>query len=235
MVASSFTCSVAAMAASNSKCFNCGGEGHFARECPSTRSAPSTQGNNSTGGQVAPRFWAPRWQPDDSNEECEFLRQLISEKEKEHLRRKELKERRRFDEMIKQEIERNSEALEALVMSKIGRQYLAAKEEARVEESRVPLFRTPRSAPRDRGVSDYADKGLEEIEDEIAKLYEIRERKSKGKEQLEGEGRRPFRQLVFRREGSVVDSPLPGESSRMGEARGRTKIAAGSGPDGFLA
>ncbi|GBG74838.1 hypothetical protein CBR_g19350 [Chara braunii] len=181
------------------------------------------------------RFGTPVLTPEESSEEREFLRQMISKKEEEQLRRRELEDRKKMDEMIRQEIERNSEALEARVMSKIGRQYLAAREEARNEECRARILRTPRTVPRDRVLDDYADKGLEDIEDEIAKLYELRERKRKGKMPLEGEARRPFRQPVFGREGSTDDAPGHVESSRRGEGRAKTKIAAGSGPEGILA
>ncbi|GBG73500.1 hypothetical protein CBR_g16843 [Chara braunii] len=149
------------------------------------------------------------------------------------MRRRELEDKKKMDELIRREIERNSEVLEARVMSKIGRQFLVAREEARMEESRSHIFRTRRSVTRDK-MDEYADKGTEDIEDEIAKLYEIREKKRKAKASVEGEGRRPFRQPVFGRNGSVEDGPI-GESSKMEEERGRTKIAAGSGPDGFLA
>ncbi|GBG72358.1 hypothetical protein CBR_g11936 [Chara braunii] len=142
-----------------------------------------------------------------------------------------MEERRIMDEKIRLEIERNAEALEARVMSKIGRQYLVARDEARREEIKTPVTRTPMRVEREEDFGDYANKGLEEIDDEIAKLYELRERKRKGKE-FADINRRPFKQPVFRQCG---EEEMPAESSRMGEERTRTKITAGSGPEGVLA
>ncbi|GBG75086.1 hypothetical protein CBR_g19599 [Chara braunii] len=170
----------------------------------------------------------------DDSEEKEFLRQLIAEKKEEQARRKEVEEKRRFDEMIRQEIERNSEAMEARVMSKIGRHYLAAKDEARWEETRCHIDRTPRPSQRQRVADDFTDKDIEEIENEIAKLYELREKKRKVKHSCTTPVRRSFRQPDFNCQGSVDNERPGGESSRMGELRGRSKVAAGSGPDGIL-
>ncbi|GBG82925.1 hypothetical protein CBR_g36452 [Chara braunii] len=220
------------MAASGNKCFNCGGEGHFARECPSQRQQQPGGG----AAAVTPttlRYWTPR-RPQEDNEEREFLRQLIQEKRQEQARRRDLDEKRKMDELIKQEIERNSEALEARVLSKIGRQYLVSREEARRQELHTPSNRTPGVVIREREIKDYENRGVENIEDEIAMLYEIREEKRrKGKEAMTG-GRRPFRQPVFHRgDGSGYDTPRA-ESSKMTEDRPRTKIPADSGPEGVL-
>ncbi|GBG89338.1 hypothetical protein CBR_g49048 [Chara braunii] len=220
------------MATQGSKCFNCGGEGHFTRECPSNRSSAALGGGNGVGNATTPaRYWTPRWNYNEDTEEKEFLHQLIQEKREEQAKRREFEEKRKMNEMIRLEIERNSEAVEARVMSKIGRQLLEAREEARREE--VRFTRTPVPVYRDTGVKEYTDKGLEEIEDEIAKLYELREKKRKGKIPLEEGSRKPFRQPNFQREAS--DDYEAGESSRMAEERSCTKVCAGSGPEGVLA
>ncbi|GBG62711.1 hypothetical protein CBR_g31728 [Chara braunii] len=143
-----------------------------------------------------------------------------------------------MDELIRQEIEWDTEALEARVMTKIGRQYLVTREEARREEGRSPAYRPAFTPVREKfnvrhGV-DYEDRGLEDIEDEIAKLYEIRERKRRGKEPVHA-ARRPFHQPVFNKDdGSVVNNNLRPESSEMGTERARTKIPTGSEPEGIL-
>ncbi|GBG60763.1 hypothetical protein CBR_g12501 [Chara braunii] len=192
-------------------------------------------GTSNASTPASNRYWTPRRNQDD-NEECEFSRQLIQKKREEQAHKREIDEKRKMDELIKQEIERNSEALEARVLSKIGRQYLVSREEARREEARSPVCRTPGVVirEREREVYDYENRGIEDIEDEIAKLYEIREmKKRKGKEPA-SVGRRPFRQPVFQRDdGLVVDTPRA-ESSRRAEERQRTKIPAGSGPEGIL-
>ncbi|GBG93313.1 hypothetical protein CBR_g64078 [Chara braunii] len=215
-----------------SKCFNSGGEGHFARECPSNRSTfAHGDGNGVSNATTLARYSTPRRNYNEDAEENEFLRQLIQEKREEQAKKREFEEKRKMDEIIRLEIERNSEAVEARVMSKIGRRFLEAWEEARRDEVRVT--RTPVRVYRDTGVKEYADKGLEEIKDEIAKLYEWREKKEKGKIPLEEGMQKPFRQPNFQRE--ATDDFEAGESSRMAEEQSRTKVCAGNGPEGVLA
>ncbi|GBG76798.1 hypothetical protein CBR_g23013 [Chara braunii] len=211
------------------KCFNCGGEGHFAQECPSTHNNVGTGGGGGGTPASTPRYWTPR-RAQEEPEEREFLRQLIAEKKEEQARKRDLEERRKMDEMIRMEIERNSEALEPRVMSKIGRQYLMARDEVRREEVNSPFVRTSARKCTDGEVVGYSCKGLEEIEDKTAKLHEIRERKRKGKA-LSGAARRPFRQPIFQQDDDVAAA----ESSHMGEERRKTKVAVGSGPEGVLA
>ncbi|GBG69839.1 hypothetical protein CBR_g4667 [Chara braunii] len=226
------------MATPGNKCFNCGGEGHFARECPSQRQQQPGGGSGASTPTVN-RYWTSRRTQDDTEER------------EEQTRRKEQEEKKKMDELIRQEIERNTEAMEVRVMSKLGRQYLVTREEARREEisspvfrssnfgtrrevSRSPAFRQPTLSTREREYGEFEDCGIEDIEDEIAKLYELREKKRKGKEPLQA-SKKVFRQPDFQRDdGSVLNTPRP-ESSRMGEERGRTKIPAGSGPEGVLA
>ncbi|GBG88947.1 hypothetical protein CBR_g48557 [Chara braunii] len=175
----------------------------------------------------------PRRAPEDT-EKKDFLRQLINEKKEKHTRKWEMNERKKMDEMIRQEIERNSAALEARVMTRIGRQYLVSRDEARREELRSPVVRTLASAYKGKDYGDYSDKGLKEIEDEIAMLYELREKKRKGKMTMDG-SQRGFQRPLFRSDkGSLDDLPASGETSKQGEGRGRTKVAAGSGTEGVL-
>ncbi|GBG91701.1 hypothetical protein CBR_g53515 [Chara braunii] len=220
------------MAPSGNKCFNCGGEGHFARECPSHRQQTRGGGVASSPAPTAWRFWTPR-RPQEDSEEKDFLRQLIQEKREEQNRRKEFEDKRKMDELIRMEIERNSEAMEARVLSKIGRQYPVNHEEARWEELRSPAHRPAFTPIRERDDVDIDDRGIKDIEDEIAKLYEVRERQRRGKEVVQ-RPIRPFRQPLFQKEDvPVVNNPRP-ESSRMGEDRARSKIPTGSGPEGVL-
>ncbi|GBG89880.1 hypothetical protein CBR_g49728 [Chara braunii] len=74
----------------------------------------------------------------------------------EQVKKREFEEKRKIDELIRQEIERNSEALEARVMAKIGRQFLMARENVRREE--VKCSRTLVQNVRDTGLGDYGDK-----------------------------------------------------------------------------
>ncbi|GBG77392.1 hypothetical protein CBR_g23723 [Chara braunii] len=138
-----------------------------------------------------------------------------------------------MDELIRQEIEQNAEALEPRVMMKIGRQYLVTREEARWEEGRAPACKASVTPLREgERCAKFEDRGIEDIEDEIAKLYEIREKKRRGKEPVQAT-RRPFRQPVFHQDDGSVDNLRP-ESSEMGAERDRTKILVGSGPEGIL-
>ncbi|GBG59502.1 hypothetical protein CBR_g38526 [Chara braunii] len=139
-----------------------------------------------------------------------------------------------MDELIRQEIERNSEAVEARVMMKIGRQYLVTQGEAQREEGRSPACKASVTPIREGGryAVEFEDYGIEDIEDEIAKLYEMRERKMRGKEPVQVT-RRLFQQPVFHRDDGSVDN-LRLASSEMGAERARTKIIAGSGPEGLL-
>ncbi|GBG86333.1 hypothetical protein CBR_g41326 [Chara braunii] len=114
------------------ECFNCNGDGHFARECPIARGNPSVSGN-SAAAPSTPRFWTPRRTTED-NEEREFLRQIIQEKKDEQARKRELDEQRKFDDILKAEMARYAEATKVEVMATVGRQYLGQKDEARREE-----------------------------------------------------------------------------------------------------
>ncbi|GBG69662.1 hypothetical protein CBR_g4492 [Chara braunii] len=111
-------------------------------------------------------------------------------------------------------------------MSKIRRKYLVARDKVKREEIRTPVHRTPIRNEKDEEFGDYVNKGQEEIEDEIVKLYKLREGKHKGKD-LSDLNKQPFGQLVFRRGN---DDDVAAESPRMGEKRNHTKIAAGSRP-----
>ncbi|GBG63762.1 hypothetical protein CBR_g39306 [Chara braunii] len=213
------------------KCYTCGGEGHFARECPSK---PNGGGGNTNGGSqattpVTPRFWTPRRNQVD--EEEEFLRELINERKEERAKGKELEDQRRFDERLRTEVAKYTEATKAEVMAEIGRQYRGHREDLRREEQ----IRGWSSPPARRGLHmgcDEVDLGTDDLDEEIRRLSTLREKRRKGKEPV---GTRRFRQPAFSEPGDDGDgTPARAETSRRAEARARTKIPAGSGADGFL-
>ncbi|GBG63761.1 hypothetical protein CBR_g39305 [Chara braunii] len=209
------------------KCFNCNGDGHFARECPSTK---NQNGNGSSASApTTPRFWTPRRNPEDA-EEREFLRQIIQEKREEQARKRELDEQRKFDEKLKLEMARYVEATKAEVMATVGRQYLGQKDEARREELKRGWSPPPRRKEDYRMEEELGDE--DEIDLEIRRLELLREKRRRGKEAVRGGVN--FRQPSFSAgPGSVDDPAIRGECSRDAAER-RRKVPAGTGADGLL-
>ncbi|GBG68629.1 hypothetical protein CBR_g3170 [Chara braunii] len=125
-----------------------------------------------------------------------------------------------------------AEATKAEVMAAVGRQYLDQKDEVRREESR--RGRSP--PPRRR--RDYADRGegdmeVDDLDEEIRRLMALREKRRRGKEPLcPGP---VLREPSFSSPaGGLDDIPMRAESSRQAEARGKTKIPTGCGPEGLM-
>ncbi|GBG64437.1 hypothetical protein CBR_g44322 [Chara braunii] len=214
------------------KCFTCGGEGHFSRECPSNARGHNTATGNANGvvAPTAPRFWAPRRVPDDT-EERQFLREMMLETKQLDALRKEQEDKRRFEDQVRIETARHAEATKAELMALLGKQFLSCKEEARREEIRTPVGFTPRR--RDARWEEELDREVEDLDDEIRRLSALRDRKRRGKAPV-SDGVR-FRQPSFGiPSGSVENNRCRVESSDQGEVHTKTKIAAGSGPEGLI-
>ncbi|GBG72051.1 hypothetical protein CBR_g10985 [Chara braunii] len=218
------------------KCFQCGGEGHFVRECPSSR---NTNGGNAGIGNSAsapstPKYWTPRRNVGDDQEEKEFLRELVNERREEKARKKELEDQKRFDERLRIEMAKFYEATKAEVMAAVGRQYLTANEEARREEQRRGWSPPPRRREDFRS-RDESDMDVDDLEAEIRRLAALRDRKRKGKEAVRPEGN--FRQPSFMANEGTDGSKRErekGEFSSQGGERRKKKIPAGLGPEGLL-
>ncbi|GBG70144.1 hypothetical protein CBR_g6275 [Chara braunii] len=147
------------------KCFNCNGDGHFARECPSTKNQNGNE--NSASAPSTPQFWTPRRNPEET-EEREFIKQMIQEKREEQARRRELEEQRRFDEKLRAEMARYAEATKAEVMAVVTRQYLGQRDEARREELKRGWSPPPRRRDDHRVEEDLGD--VDDIDLEIRRL-----------------------------------------------------------------
>ncbi|GBG90239.1 hypothetical protein CBR_g50418 [Chara braunii] len=216
--------------ASNLKCFSCEGDGHFARECPSSRANPRDPVSNgaATPTRTTPRFWTPRRNTEDL-EEKEFIRTLLQERKQQEALKKEMEDRQHIQERLKVETARHGEATKAELLALLGRQFIVNRDEARREEIR--LTRTPPSSRR-REVRDDDVGEVDDIDDEIRRLYTLREKWRRGKTPLLGGV--AFRQPTFNMDGSVADDARTrAECSRQAEDR-RRKVPAGGGPDGLL-
>ncbi|GBG72345.1 hypothetical protein CBR_g11923 [Chara braunii] len=151
------------------KCFNCNGDGRFARECPSTK---TNRGGNTNGASApsTPRYWTPRRNQEDT-EEREFLRQMIQEKREEQARKRDLDEQMEFNEKLKSKMARYAEATKVEVMAAVGRQYLGTRRRLSVRNIKGVGLRL------DEEVRD-----IDYIDLEIRRLELLREKKWKGKE-----------------------------------------------------
>ncbi|GBG61891.1 hypothetical protein CBR_g23841 [Chara braunii] len=130
---------------------------------------------------------------------------------------------------LKAETARRAEATKAELLALLGRQFIANRDDARREEAR--MMRRPQSSRR-RETRDEELGEVDDIDDEIRRLYTLREKRKCGKTPMAEWA--AFRQTAFNMDGSVADDARTrAECSMQAEDR-RKKVPAGGGPDGIL-
>ncbi|GBG77855.1 hypothetical protein CBR_g25786 [Chara braunii] len=140
-----------------------------------------------------------------------------------------MKDQERIQEQLKAETARDAEATKAELPALLGRQLIANRDDARREEAR--MMSTPPSSRRREARDDELGE-VDDINEEIRRLYTLREKRPRGKTSVaDGAG---FRQPTFDTDSSTVDDAhTRAECSRQAEDR-RRKVSDGGGPDGIL-